>query len=33
MTEELFAAGKAMELARKGVPFRDAYRAVGRKYA
>jgi argininosuccinate lyase len=33
MTEELFAAGKAIELARKGVPFRDAYRELGRKYA
>jgi argininosuccinate lyase len=33
MTEELYAAERAHQLVRKGVPFRDAYRDVGRKYA
>ena len=33
MTEELYAAQKAHELVKKGVPFRDAYRKVGGKYA
>jgi len=32
MTEELHAAGKALSLVKKGVPFRDAYRKVGRRY-
>jgi argininosuccinate lyase len=32
MTEELYAAERAYELVKKGVPFRDAYRKVGRKY-
>ena len=32
MTEELYAAERAHELVKKGVPFRDAYRKVGRKY-
>ena len=32
MTEELHAAGKALSLVKKGVPFRDAYRKVGRSY-
>ena len=32
MTEELYAAKRAHELVRKGMPFRDAYRKVGRKY-
>lgn len=30
-TEEIYAADKALELAQKGVPFRDAYRRVSRR--
>jgi argininosuccinate lyase len=30
-TEEIYAADKALELARRGVPFRDAYRKVSKK--
>ncbi len=30
-TEEIYAADKALELARKGVAFRDAYRRVSRR--
>ncbi len=33
MTEELFAAERALKLAKQGLPFRDAYRKVGRRYA
>jgi argininosuccinate lyase len=32
LTEEVFATEKVYELVRKGVPFREAYRRVGRKY-
>jgi argininosuccinate lyase len=31
-TDEIFAADRAIELARKGVPFRDAYRKISKKY-
>ena len=32
MSEELFATARAYELVKKGVPFREAYRQVGREY-
>ena len=32
LTEEVFATEKVYELVRQGVPFREAYRSVGRKY-
>jgi argininosuccinate lyase len=32
LTEEVFATEKVYELVRQGVPFREAYRRVGRKY-
>ncbi|MDE1822991.1 MAG: argininosuccinate lyase [Candidatus Micrarchaeota archaeon] len=32
MTEELFATQQAYLLVKKGVPFRDAYKKVGKKY-
>jgi argininosuccinate lyase len=32
LTEEIYATEKAYRLVRKGVPFREAYREVGRKY-
>jgi len=31
-TDEIFAADRAFELVKQGVPFRDAYRRVSRKY-
>jgi argininosuccinate lyase len=31
-TEEIYAAEKVFEHVRKGVPFRDAYRSIARKY-
>ncbi len=30
MTQELYATGKALQLVKKGVPFRDAYKRVAR---
>ena len=32
MTPELFATNDAYELVKKGVPFRDAYQAIGKKF-
>jgi len=32
MTEELYAAEKAYKLVRQGVPFREAYRQIGKQY-
>ncbi len=32
MTEELFATAEAYKLVQKGMPFRDAYREVGKRY-
>ncbi len=32
MTEELYAADEANELVKKGMPFRDAYKEVGKKF-
>jgi argininosuccinate lyase len=32
MTPELYAADEAYELVKKGMPFRDAYKEVGKKY-
>jgi argininosuccinate lyase len=32
MTKEVYAAEEAIKLAKKGVPFRDAYRKVGEEY-
>jgi argininosuccinate lyase len=32
LTEEVFATEKVYELVRKGMPFREAYRMVGKKY-
>jgi argininosuccinate lyase len=32
MTDELFAAEKAYKLVKQGVPFRDAYREIGKQY-
>jgi len=32
MTDELFAAEKAYQLVQQGVPFRDAYREIGKQY-
>jgi len=31
-TDEIYAADKALELAKRGVPFRDAYRKISKKY-
>ncbi len=33
MTPELFATEEAYKLVKKGVPFREAYRTVGKKYS
>ena len=33
MTSELYATEEAYKLVKKGVPFRDAYKQVGKKYA
>ena len=33
MTPELYATQEAYELVKKGMPFRDAYKAVGKKFA
>ena len=32
MTEELFATAEAYQLVKKGMPFRDAYREIGKRY-
>lgn len=32
MTEELYATQKALEMAKNGMPFRDAYKNIGKKY-
>lgn len=32
MTEELYAAEKAYKLVKQGVPFREAYRQIGKQY-
>lgn len=33
MTEELFATEQAYQLVQQGLPFRDAYRQIGRKFS
>ncbi len=32
MTEELYATEEAYELVKKGIPFREAYQTVAKKY-
>jgi len=32
MTDELYAAEKAYQLVQQGIPFRDAYREIGKQY-
>ena len=32
MTEELYATEEAYKLVKKGIPFRDAYKEIGKKY-
>jgi argininosuccinate lyase len=32
LTEEVFATEKVYELVKQGVPFREAYRLVGKRY-
>ncbi len=33
LTEDVYATKRAYDLVKKGMPFRDAYKAVGKKYA